>query len=222
VLPEIEKFLESPAEKRLRRIRVGTVLSAIGIGVAIALSLLAVISRKEDYLFLAALGGVTFFIGIAFVINGYLLTVAKGARMRSRPTWAYFRVEDTGFASRGRSGETLLRLPKARRRISPKNSLSRAADSTRGSRRSFLLPRPRQDAAVHFVFLSDQVGCERSEVRSRRRQGLAGDGRLSEQSHRRNGSLTPAAVFWRGLKRFAARDGIDSDHDISNPYLERP
>ncbi|HEV7699897.1 MAG TPA: hypothetical protein VGO43_06690 [Pyrinomonadaceae bacterium] len=80
VLPEIEKFLESPAEKRLRRIRVGTILSAIGIGVSIALGVLAVLARKEEFLFLSAMGGILFFIGIAFMINGYLLTVAKGSR----------------------------------------------------------------------------------------------------------------------------------------------
>src|SRR4051795_13506450 len=32
VLPELEKFLESPAEKRLRRIRNGTLIAFIGIG----------------------------------------------------------------------------------------------------------------------------------------------------------------------------------------------
>src|SRR5512134_485138 len=39
VLPEIEKFLESPEEKRLRRMRVGMILSSVGLGVAIALSI---------------------------------------------------------------------------------------------------------------------------------------------------------------------------------------
>src|SRR2546421_6110123 len=33
VLPEIEKFLESPEEKRLRRLRVGTIIASIGLGV---------------------------------------------------------------------------------------------------------------------------------------------------------------------------------------------
>src|SRR5438067_5198452 len=35
VLPEIEKFLESPEEKRLRRMRAGVVISSIGVGVTI-------------------------------------------------------------------------------------------------------------------------------------------------------------------------------------------
>ncbi|HTH51491.1 MAG TPA: hypothetical protein VL501_06140, partial [Pyrinomonadaceae bacterium] len=35
VLPELEKFLESPAEKRLRRVRKGVVISGIGLGAAL-------------------------------------------------------------------------------------------------------------------------------------------------------------------------------------------
>src|SRR5947209_7572521 len=35
VLPELEKFLEGPSQRRLRRMRVGTILSCVGIGVAI-------------------------------------------------------------------------------------------------------------------------------------------------------------------------------------------
>ncbi len=35
VLPEIEKFLESPEEKRLRRLRKGMMVSSIGVGAAI-------------------------------------------------------------------------------------------------------------------------------------------------------------------------------------------
>ena len=33
VLPQIEKFLESPEEKRLRRMRVGVIISSVGAGV---------------------------------------------------------------------------------------------------------------------------------------------------------------------------------------------
>lgn len=77
VLPEIEKFLESPEERRLRRLRVGTILACIGFGAALGLTALGVIMKKEEFLFLAALGGVTFFIGVAFWLNGVLLTVPK-------------------------------------------------------------------------------------------------------------------------------------------------
>ena len=76
VLPEIEKFLESPAEKRLRRVRAGTTVASIGLGAAIAF---AVIGSVVDLglLILAGLGVVTFLIGLSLVINGLLFTVPK-------------------------------------------------------------------------------------------------------------------------------------------------
>lgn len=77
VLPEIEKFLESPAEKRLRRIRAGTILSSIGVGAAIAMTAVSVIKREEDLLVLAGLGLVTFFIGLGLILNGVLFTVPR-------------------------------------------------------------------------------------------------------------------------------------------------
>ncbi len=77
VLPQIEKFLESPEEKRLRRIRLGTLLSCIGFGVAVAVYLDVIFSGNTDLSFLAVLGLVNFFIGLGFIINGYLLTVPK-------------------------------------------------------------------------------------------------------------------------------------------------
>lgn len=77
VLPEIEKFLESPEERRLRRLRVGTIISSIGLGAAIAMTIVSKVSGDEGLLILAALGIVTFFIGLGFVINGLFLTVPK-------------------------------------------------------------------------------------------------------------------------------------------------
>ncbi len=76
LLPEIEKFLESPAEKRMRRIRTGTIISSIGLGAAIAFSLISIIV-KDDLLVLAGLGVVTLFIGLSFFINGLFFTVPK-------------------------------------------------------------------------------------------------------------------------------------------------
>jgi Domain of unknown function (DUF6249) len=77
VLPEIEKFLESPAEKKLRSMRMGAMLSSIGIGIAIALSIVAAATQKEEILLLAGLGFINFFIGLGFIINGMFLTVPK-------------------------------------------------------------------------------------------------------------------------------------------------
>jgi hypothetical protein len=77
VLPEIEKFLESPEEKRLRRMRVGTLVSSIGLGAAIAFSIVSRVMRDDAMMIVAGLGVVAFFIGLSFVINGILLTIPK-------------------------------------------------------------------------------------------------------------------------------------------------
>ena len=76
VLPEIEKFLESPEEKRLRRIRTGTLIAAIGAGAAIAFTLVAVLV-DGDLAVIAGMGLVTLFIGLSFIINGLSFTVPK-------------------------------------------------------------------------------------------------------------------------------------------------
>lgn len=79
VLPQIEKFLESPAERRLRRMRAGTVVASVGLGVAVAISIASILMSEHDLIFIAALGAVTFFIGLGLLINGYLLTTTPSA-----------------------------------------------------------------------------------------------------------------------------------------------
>ena len=73
VLPQIEKFLESPEQRRLRRFRAGVILSSIGIGITL-MSILASLAEK-DILFVAGAGIIVFFIGLAFLINGLLFTI---------------------------------------------------------------------------------------------------------------------------------------------------
>jgi hypothetical protein len=77
VLPEIEKFLESPEEKRLRRMRVGTLIASIGFGAALAFSLVTIFMKDDGMLIIAGLGVVALFIGLSFVINGLHLTIPK-------------------------------------------------------------------------------------------------------------------------------------------------
>lgn len=77
VLPEIEKFLESPEEKRLRRMRTGMIISSVGLGTAIGISLVSMIMKDSEVIFLAALGVVAFFIGLGFILNGVFLTVPR-------------------------------------------------------------------------------------------------------------------------------------------------
>ena len=45
VLPEIEKFLESPVEKRLRRLRSGTIVAFIGVGVMLGAIVASFVQR---------------------------------------------------------------------------------------------------------------------------------------------------------------------------------
>lgn len=75
VLPEIEKFLESPHEKRLRRIRAGVVMSSIGIGTTLMFILISL--GEKDALFMVGAGLITFFIGLGIIINGLLFTVPR-------------------------------------------------------------------------------------------------------------------------------------------------
>jgi hypothetical protein len=75
VLPEIEKFLESPQERRLRRIRAGVVMSFIGLG-ATAGGLIASLQDSE-LLILTLPGLVAFCIGLAVIINGMMFTLPQ-------------------------------------------------------------------------------------------------------------------------------------------------
>jgi hypothetical protein len=77
VLPEIEKFLESPEEKRMRRIRNGTIVAGIGLGTAIGFFVASLLMGEKDVFFFVGAGLVTFFIGLSLVINGLLFTIPK-------------------------------------------------------------------------------------------------------------------------------------------------
>ncbi len=76
-LPEIEKFLESPEEKRLRRLRNGTMVASIGLGTAIGFAIAAVLMHDAGVFFVAGLGIVTLFIGLSLIFNALLFTVPK-------------------------------------------------------------------------------------------------------------------------------------------------
>ena len=83
VLPHFEKFLESPEEKRLRRIRSGIVTSAIGLGATIILLVMAV--DKPDILPYITPALITFLVGIGVIVNGLVFTVPR----KSLPGDAY-------------------------------------------------------------------------------------------------------------------------------------
>ena len=77
VLPQIEKFLESPEEKRMRRMRAGVIVSSIGLGATIMMILMGTIAREADvegFMGGAGAGIVTFFIGLGLLLNAFFFT----------------------------------------------------------------------------------------------------------------------------------------------------
>jgi hypothetical protein len=82
VLPQIEKFLESHEEKRLRRMRAGVITAASGLGTLIVgLVLASIIYGTVGQLLTvggAGLGLLMFLIGLGFVLNGMRFTRPKG------------------------------------------------------------------------------------------------------------------------------------------------
>ncbi len=75
VLPHFEKFLESPEEKRLRRIRAGIITAAIGLGATIVLLLMAL--DKGDIFPFITPALITFLVGIGVIVNGLVFTVPR-------------------------------------------------------------------------------------------------------------------------------------------------
>ena len=83
VLPQVEKFLESPEEKRLRRVRAGTIISATGLGAGtLGLIMSAVVTGPdlEAALWVGGLGITAFTLGLGFILNGLLFTKPLKAR----------------------------------------------------------------------------------------------------------------------------------------------
>jgi hypothetical protein len=83
VLPQIEKFLESAAEKRLRRMRAGVITAAVGLGVGIPALLIASDVHKDDLLMFLltvfTLAVITFFVGVGVMLNGMWFTNPRKA-----------------------------------------------------------------------------------------------------------------------------------------------
>jgi hypothetical protein len=86
VLPEIEKFLESPEEKRLRRLRNGTVVASIGAGATIAFFIVSLLMGDKGFFIVAGAGFVFFFIGLTMLLNALLFTVPRQALPPDRST----------------------------------------------------------------------------------------------------------------------------------------
>src|SRR5262245_17090519 len=78
VLPSVEKFLESPEEKRLRRLRTGTMCALIGLFVSIPALALFAEARADAVLYalgwLVGLALITLASGLGLLINGLLFS----------------------------------------------------------------------------------------------------------------------------------------------------
>ena len=87
VLPQLEKFLESYEEKRLRRVRAGIIVAACGFGSGILGLIMSAELTGPDFeaaLYVGGLGIVAFALGLGFVLNGLLFTKPrKGLEDRS-------------------------------------------------------------------------------------------------------------------------------------------
>jgi hypothetical protein len=75
VLPHLEKFLESPEEKRLRRLRAGVITALVGLGASLAIFLASL--GAHDLIPFIALGLIVFFVGLGIVVNGLVLTIPR-------------------------------------------------------------------------------------------------------------------------------------------------
>jgi hypothetical protein len=77
VLPEIEKFLESPHEKRQRGLREGLFWTCIGIGMVFGFILARTLIGDNGIFFFVGFGVVAFFIGLSSILNALLFTIPK-------------------------------------------------------------------------------------------------------------------------------------------------
>jgi hypothetical protein len=79
VLPEIEKFLESPADRRLRRIRAGIIMSFIGLGATLGGIIASMV--EQDLFVLVIPGMIMLFIGLGVIVNGWMFTLPRRRMM---------------------------------------------------------------------------------------------------------------------------------------------
>ena len=77
ILPAMEKFLQSPEERRLRKeeerldlIRAGCITSAIGLGLILFFLVLSWVIQNEKVLIASGAGVLVFFIGLGLLVSG--------------------------------------------------------------------------------------------------------------------------------------------------------
>ena len=83
VLPQVEKFLETPEEKRLRHLRDGMITACTGIGIIIlSITLLIVTHTPAAGLIPAAAGALVLMVGLGLMLAGAFFTVPRKSSPR--------------------------------------------------------------------------------------------------------------------------------------------
>jgi len=75
VLPPFEKFLESPEERRLRRLRAGVITASVGFALSLIM-FVAALDRSDFFPYMIP-GFITFIVGLGIVVNGLLFSVPR-------------------------------------------------------------------------------------------------------------------------------------------------
>src|SRR5229473_5237522 len=102
VLPQIEKFLESYEEKRLRRVRAGVITAASGLGAAVLGLVMSAVLRSADIeaaVLILGLGTVAFAIGLGLMLNGLLFTRPRKSVADHSADARLQNLLDAGYAS---------------------------------------------------------------------------------------------------------------------------
>ncbi len=102
VLPQIEKFLESYEEKRLRRMRAGIITAASGLGAAVLGLVMSAVLRNADIeaaVLILGLGTIAFAIGLGLVLNGLLFTRPRKSVADHSADARLQNLLDAGYAS---------------------------------------------------------------------------------------------------------------------------
>ncbi len=102
VLPEINKFLETPEESRLRRIRQGSLISFVGLGATIGFGLVSVLVGS-DLIIMSGFGLITLFIGLAYLINGFFFTLPAKDGVPGE-----FKAEEPGLFNKQETNELVM------------------------------------------------------------------------------------------------------------------
>jgi len=75
VLPQLQKFFESPEEQRLRRVRAGVITSTVGLAITIVNIVMAL--SHSDLWPLVSPGLITLFVGLGLVVNGLIFSIPR-------------------------------------------------------------------------------------------------------------------------------------------------